>query len=264
MVLATKFRALLHAAWAEALVYRAQVLIWALTSCLPLVMLAVWRSLAGNGTIGGYSGDDFVAYFIGAVVVRHLTGCWIIWDMEADIRLGQLSPHLLRPAHPLLRYLALSLSDKPLRLVISIPIIVIALLVFPGALPHPGALSLALFPISVLLAFVIYFCMQSCIGTLTFWLNQVLAIQDFWFGIYALTSGYLVPLDLFPSWLTGVLYVLPFRFLLSFPLDLLLGRLDTFGMLQGLLLQIVWAVAFVLLLRTLWRRGIKQYSAVGA
>lgn len=259
-----KFRALLHAAWAEALVYRAQVFIWTLTGVLPLVMLAVWRSLAAGSTIGGYSGDDFAAYFIGAIVLRQLTGVWVIWDLERAIRLGELSPHLLRPAHPLLRFLALALCDKPLRLLIGLPLIGMALAFFPGAVRYPGALSLAVLPVALALAFCLYFCMQCCIGALAFWLTQVLAIQDFWFGIYALASGYLVPLDLFPPALAGVLRVLPFRALLSFPLALLLGRLQPAAIAEGLLLQLAWAAFFFGLLQLLWRRGVRQYSAVGA
>jgi ABC-2 type transport system permease protein len=37
------------------------------------------------------------------------------------------------------------------------------------------------------------------VGLLRFWWTQVLALQGFWFGVCALCSGYLVPLDLFPG-----------------------------------------------------------------
>jgi ABC-2 type transport system permease protein len=259
-----KFRALLHAAWAEALVYRAQIFIWAITGVLPLVMLAVWRSLAAGSSIGGYSGDDFVAYYIGAIVLRQITGVWIIWDLERAIRLGELSPHLLRPAHPLLRYLALALCDKPLRLMFGLPLLAAAALIYPGAFHYPGTLSVVALPLAVVLAFIIYFCMQCSIGLLGFWLTQTLALQDFWFGIYALASGYLLPLDLFPPGLAAALRLLPFRALLSFPLDLMLGRLSPPQIAEGLLLQVFWAAAFVGLLGWLWRTGIRRYSAVGA
>jgi ABC-2 type transport system permease protein len=259
-----KFHVLLRAAWIEALAYRAQVIIWALTGVLPLVMLAVWHRLAADGAIGGYSGEDFIAYYISSVAIRQLTGVWIIWNLEHDIRMGEISPHLLRPYHPLVRYLTLALADKPLRALLVAPLCLIALALAPGALPQPDRLSLAVLPLAIVLGFLVYFCMQCCIGLLGFWLTQVLALQDLWFGFYALASGYLIPLDLFPAEVTQVLALLPFRALLSFQLELLLGKLTPMQVAAGLGLQIFWLLTFFVLLRWLWARGLRQYSAVGA
>jgi ABC-2 type transport system permease protein len=259
-----KFAVLLRASWSDALAYRAELLIWVLTGVLPLVMLAVWRNLAGPAGIGGYTGAEFVTYYVGALTIRQLTGVWIIWDMEREIRLGELSPHLLRPAHPLLRYLASALSDKPLRLALMLPIWGIALLIEPAAMPRPDPLSLAALPLAIVLAFAVYFCNQCCIGLLSFWWTQVLAVQDFWFGLYAFASGYLIPLDLLPAPVTRVLVLLPFRAMLGFPVDLLLGRLGPAAIAQGLALQLFWALAFFALMLLMWRRGLRRYSAVGA
>lgn len=259
-----KFGVLLRVSWSDALAYRAEILIWVLTGVLPLVMLAVWRNLAGEGGVGGFTGADFVTYYVGALTIRQLTGVWIIWDMEREIRLGELSPHLLRPYHPLARYLALAMADKPLRLAMMVPIWGIALLIEPAALPSPGPLSLAVLPLAIALAFLVYFFNQCCIGLLSFWWTQVLAVQDFWFGLYAFASGYLVPLELLPAPVRQVLNVLPFRAMLSFPLELLLGRLDPVGIAQGLALQLFWAVALFALMALLWRRGLRRYGAVGA
>ncbi|MCU0490932.1 MAG: ABC-2 family transporter protein [Chloroflexaceae bacterium] len=260
----TKIGVLLRVAWAEVLVYRAEAIIWVLTGLLPLVMLAVWRTLAGDGNIAGYSGDDFVAYFVGALAIRQLTGVWVIWDIEREVRMGELSPHLLRPLHPLLRYFVWALSDKPLRVALVAPMVAIALLLAPGALPQPGGLSLALLPLAIVLGFGVYFCMQCCIGLLSFWFTQVLALHDFWFGLYALASGYVVPLDLFPPAVTQVLVLLPFRALLGFPLDLLLGKLAPTEIATGFVLQLFWLVVFFWLMGWLWQRGIRRYGAVGA
>lgn len=259
-----KFAVLLRASWSDALAYRGQLLIWVLTGALPLVMLAVWRSVAAGGAVAGYSGDDFVAYYVGALAVRQITGVWVIWDIERDIRLGELSPHLLRPYNPLLRYLAMALSDKPLRLLMVVPICAVAVALAPGALPRPDALSLAALPLALGLAFLVYFCNQCAIGLLSFWWTQVLAVQDFWFGIYALCSGYLVPLDLLPPQVTALIGLLPFRAMLAFPLDLLLGRLDAAGVALGLAHQLVWLGLLYGLVRLLWARGLRRYGAVGA
>jgi len=259
-----KFAILLRVSWSDALVYRAEVLIWVLTGVLPLVMLAVWRTLGGEGGVGSFTGAEFVTYYVGALTIRQLTGVWVIWDIEREIRLGELSPQLLRPFHPLLRYLAQALSDKPLRLAMMLPIWGLALLFEPNAWPRPDVLSIVALPVAMLLAFLLYFCTQCSIGLLSFWWTQVLAVQDFWFGFYAFASGYLVPLDLLPAPVTRLLNLLPFRAMLGFPVDLLLGRLAPAQIGQGLALQLFWCLSIFLLMRQMWRRGLRHYSAVGA
>jgi ABC-2 type transport system permease protein len=260
----SKFLALQRAAWLDALVYRAELAIWILAGALPLVMLGAWLPLAEAGLIGSYTQGEFVAYYLGALTVRQFTGVWIIWDMEREVRMGELSPHLLRPVHPLLRYLAMALADKPLRALVALPLFAGTMLLAPWARPPFVPLNALALPLAIALAFALYFTMQSCIGLLSFWITQVIAIQELWFGIYSLASGFLIPIDLFPEPVAAVLHYLPFRGLLAFPLELLLGRLGPAQVAEGLALQAAWAAFFFALLLLLWRRGLRQYGADGA
>lgn len=264
MVSMAKFRVLLRAAWLDALAYRAEVVIWMLAGTFPLIMLAVWLPLVEEGALGSYTSGEFVAYYFGVLLVRQITGVWIVWDIEREIRLGELSPHLLRPAHPLLRYLAQAIADKPLRVGLTAALFAGAVLLVPGAAPRLAWFHLLALPPALLLAFALYFVMQTCTGLLAFWLTQVVAIQELWFGIYSLASGFTIPLDLFPPGVALVLRYLPFRSLLSFPLEILLGRIGPAAIGEGLLLQLGWFLLFFGLLRLLWQRGLRQYSAVGA
>jgi ABC-2 type transport system permease protein len=49
----------------------------------------------------------------------------------------------------------------------------------------------------------------------------------------------------------------------SFPVELLLGRLTLTATLQGLAIQGAWIVAVFGLFTVMWRKGIARYSAVG-
>jgi ABC-2 type transport system permease protein len=59
-------------------------------------------------------------------------------------------------------------------------------------------------------------------------------------------------------------YVLPFRWLVSFPIELVSGRLTPGEAFIGLGAQAGWLVACYFLMRIVWRAGVKVYSAVGA
>ena len=74
----------------------------------------------------------------------------------------------------------------------------------------------------------------------------------------------MVPIDLFPAAVTNALRFLPFRYVLSFPVELTLGRLSLADIGFGLPMQYAWVLFFFLLYRLLWSRGLKSYSAVGA
>jgi ABC-2 type transport system permease protein len=56
--------------------------------------------------------------------------------------------------------------------------------------------------------------------------------------------------------------LLPFRWMISFPLELLLGSLTTQEMLIGFAAQAAWIAIGLVLLRLVWRAGVRVYSAV--
>src|SRR5437660_5891946 len=118
---------LLRVGLAEAIAYRAETIVWILTTTMPLVNLALWSAVARGGVVGGYGQTDLVAYFLAALVVRQLTGSWVLWEMSRDIRMGTRSMRLLRPVHPLIAYGAENLSGIPLRAGFAIPLFGVAL-----------------------------------------------------------------------------------------------------------------------------------------
>jgi ABC-2 type transport system permease protein len=77
-------------------------------------------------------------------------------------------------------------------------------------------------------------------------------------------SGQMAPLALLPRPLRLIADALPFRWTTSFPVELLLGKVDFPLALAGIGVQIAWLLLFIVLLRLVWRAGIRVYSAVGA
>lgn len=259
-----KFLAEFRACWNLIIEYRVTVVIWMLTIVLPLIMMAAWLSIAEKGPVGSYDQNRFVAYYLAALVVRNMTGMWFIWEMESDMRLGSLSFRLLKPMDPIVHYLALALSSKPLRVVILGPACIVAALAFPWLNWVADPVLLLLFLLSLFGALAILFFMQYTIGLSGFWITRSLSVNDAWFFMYSLASGYLVPLDLFPAVVRDILMFLPFRYTLSFPVELMMGTLSAGSALQGITMQWLWAGALCALTRWVWRRGLRRYSAVGA
>jgi ABC-2 type transport system permease protein len=108
---------LLRIGVAETVAYRAEFIVWMLTSTMPLINLALWSSVAKEGgEFAGYTSAKFTAYFLGALIVRNLTGNWVAWQLSEEIRMGILNMRLLRPIHPFIAYAASQSAALPLRL----------------------------------------------------------------------------------------------------------------------------------------------------
>lgn len=260
---ARAYPALLRVGFAEAVAYRAEMLVWMLTTTMPLVSLALWSAVAEAAPVGRFTQTRFAAYFLAALVVRQVTGSWLVWEMNQDIRNGTLSRRLLKPLHPLVAYSAENLSALPLRAALALPITVLALVVVePGGLPT-GPLKLGALLLSLVGAWLINFFTMAMIGTLAFFLESSTAVFEIWLVAFMLFSGYLVPLELFPSWLGRVSAVLPFRYTLAFPVEVLTGMLGGRAILHDLAVQWAYVAGSAAAALLGWRAGLRRFAAYG-
>ena len=257
------YPALLRVGFAGAVAYRAEFLIWMFSTNMPLVMLAIWSAVEREGPIAGYSQNGFTAYYLCTLLVRLLTGSWVVWELTMEIRQGTLALRLLRPIHPLIAYSAENLAAVPLRGVIAIPLAAL-LLAFAGrdSLSHDPLCWLML-PPAMLGAWLLTFLVMSFVGSLSFYVESAMSLFEAWLGLSAVLSGYLIPLDLFPEAIGRVARVLPFRFLLSFPVELLLGRLTPLHALGLLAVQWTYVAFAFLAVLAIWRAGMRRFGAYG-
>jgi ABC-2 type transport system permease protein len=248
---------------AEAVSYRAELLVWLLSTTMPLVMLALMSAVAREGPVGRFGQVDFTAYYLAALVVRLLTGAWVIWEVNFEIRQGTLAYRLLRPIHPLFAYACENVGAMPLRLAAAVPIAVVAvLLVGPGHVTH-DPLLLAAFAVSILGAWLITFLAMSLIGSLAFWVESSGALFEVWLGLFGVFSGYLVPLELFPGWLAAIARLLPFRYMLAFPVEMVVGMTPRGEALLELAIQWGFVALLALAARAAWRVGLRRFAAYG-
>jgi ABC-2 type transport system permease protein len=246
--------------------YRASLLIWMIGQVLePLVYLIVWSivSNANGGSVGDYTVNQFAAYFILLMLVNQVTYTWIMYEFEYRIREGTLSFALLKPVHPIHSDIADNISSKLITTPFMILVAVgLAAIFHPSLSPAPWAIAF-FFP-ALLLAFIIRFLLEWTLAQSAFWTTRVGAVNQIYFVLMLFLSGQFAPLTLLPLPVQVVTYILPFRWLISYPIELVSGRLTLSEAFMGLGAQAAWAVISYILLRIVWRAGVKTYSAVGA
>jgi ABC-2 type transport system permease protein len=254
---------LLRVGLAEAVAYRAEMVVWMLTMTMPLVSLALWSAVAEGAPVGRFTQRGFAAYFLAMLVVRQLTGSWIVWEMNQEIRSGALARRLLKPIHPLVAYSAENLAALPLRAAFAVPFAALTIwAIRPEALPRTPS-ALAIWAASMLGAWLLNFMTMAAIGSLAFFLESSTAIFDVYLVPFMLLSGYLVPLELFPGWLRSAAHALPFRYTLAFPVEALTGALAPDRALGELASQWAYVAAMTTVALLTFRAGARRFAAYG-
>ncbi len=246
--------------------YRAALAIWLIGLVLePVIYLVVWTTVveSSGGRVGGFNRGDFAAYFIVLMVVNHLTFTWIFYEFEWRVRQGMFSPQLLRPIHPVHQDVAANLAFKLLTLVVIVPTTAALVFLFDPAF-GPPAWAVAAFGPALVLAFAVRFLVEWTLAMAAFWTTRVSAVNQVYYLALLFLSGQIAPLSLFPEWLQALAALLPFRWMVAFPVEMLLGRLSPDEALVGFAAQGIWIGLGFGLMTLSWRVGIRRYSAVGA
>lgn len=259
------FPTLLRIGFAEAVAYRAELVVWMLTTTMPLVSLALWSAVAAsqNAPVGPFTQKGFAAYFLMALVVRQLSGSWLVWELNMEIRTGTLSRRLLKPIHPLVAYSAENIAAIPLRALISVPIAVLAFAAIEQQSILTSPRALLVFFASLLGAWLINFFTMALIGSLAFYIENSTAVFEIWMVAFMLLSGYLIPLDLFPPALRELTRALPFRYTLAFPAETAMGLLSPERALFDLGVQWLFAAVSAAAALLVFRSGVRRFSAFG-
>ena len=246
--------------------YRGAIAIWTLGLIFyPIITLVVWTTVAKSqgGSAGGFTAGEYAAYFVVLMVVNHLTFIWQSWEQEWRIRTGWYSPILLRPVHPIHQDVTVNLTFKLLGLIAVIPSAIVLSFVF-DAKYDSSALDIIAFVPALIMAMLLRFVFEWTLGLLAFWVTKTSAMLHLYGALSLFLAGQIAPLQLFPDSVQVVASILPFRWMLSFPVEVLLGQRSGLEMLGGLAMQLLWTVLSFVGLKLLWTRAVARYSAVGA
>jgi len=260
-----RYWALVRSAWLVDLQYRPAILIWLLLGIAqPLVMLAIWWSVAGGGEVAGYGRSDFARYFFALMLVDQLTLAWDIWYVDRWIREGELNYRLVRPVDPIHEAIADNLAYK-VGTASSLVVVWGVVACFWPAVRVPleplrwlGALT------AVALAAGIRFLVSYVHGLLAFWTTRASGLFELHYGISLFLAGRIAPLSLLPPLAVGAASVLWFRSMLAFPVEVLTGAVGTaHEYAWGLGVQVAWLLIWYALFRLAWSRGLRRYEGAG-
>lgn len=255
------FSTLLTTYYAYMMEYRAELFLWALSGSLPIILMGVWIQAAQSGNFG-LSAVQFARYFLSIYVIRQLTVVWVIWEFEKEIVEGKLSFRLLQPLDPVWHHVWSHIGERFARLPFIAALIGLFFALYPDSFWIPSVSTVLLFIFTAICAFAFQFLIQYTFSMFAFWTEKASAIQDLWLLVYIFLSGSIAPLEMFPETIRNIALCLPFPYILAFPASILSGL--PVNVPQGLMVMAGWAIVFFGLNRILWRKGLKQFSGMGA
>jgi len=260
-----KFLAFFKTSVFSALSYRGDIFLFVLVGISqPLVILSLWLGVIYSGGSVPLSSVDLIVYYLLVILVSYFSSTWASQFITSDIRLGKISPYLLKPVSYLFFQLGNNFGEKTIKGLYLLPLLVILAVVFKIPFSFPGIILTIIFIASLISAIFLAFFIDICIGVAGFWFESTEALDDIYGMGSSLLSGKFIPLSVIPILYVGFFSLLPFRYLLSFPIEIIQNRLNPVQIVAGLLIQNTWLIGFILLYKLLWSKGVRKYSAVGA
>jgi len=98
---------------------------------------------------------------------------------------------------------------------------------------------------------------------MAFWIVEIGFLFEGIRIVTVLLSGGIFPLEVFGARAGQILSLLPFKYTVNYPINVLNGKISTDEILTGLLIQCAWIVITLGIANLLWRQGGRRYVAVG-
>jgi ABC-2 type transport system permease protein len=260
---------ILRVSLAERLVYRGDFALGTLMRFLPIVtQIFLWYAVfeaRGGKPLAGFSYKDFVAYFLLTMVARAFSSMpGLASGIAGQIRTGEIKKFLIQPID-LLGFLLLGRVAHKLAYytVAVLPFALVFYLCrdfFPG---WPSATAWTAGIASLVLAFLLGYYLEACMGLVGFWWLEVSSLLFVYMLLSFFLSGHMFPLDMLPQPWNTIVTMTPLQYLAYFPAAVFLGKIEGTALAWGLAIEVAWVVFFAVLSRVLFYYGTRRYSAFG-
>lgn len=228
------------------------------------VMYFIWSAVFRNQVyFRGYTFSAMMTYVLMTKFLHFTTRGNIGRLMSAEIKEGGLSAYLIKPVNYLKWWFSAFLADRSFEFLVRLGMVILFFIFLPKVIIFSGIDHFFLFLCFLMISLSINYLINILVASLTFWITDVQLFRQAMLMIFEFLGGSLVPLDIMPSFLKNLSFLLPFQFTTFFPIRIYQGSLNTSQTLNGVLLAFVWMLFLVILIGILWRKGVKKYEAVG-
>ncbi len=226
----------------------------------------VWTHIENEGnTITGYGLSGIIFYYLCTQAFGSLFTSQTSRDLRNNIIKGYLSEKLIKPfnvrGYFFCKNLSKILSELMLYSVMTIPIFIVA----PSLLNNIdfNIVTFIKFFIGCFLAVIFNFSLFFTVGISSFWSKESFGLQMVVKNAIRFFIGSIIPIDLLPINFQRIILLTPFPYMIYYPIKILMGDIVLEEFIKSYGIFIFWIIIFLILNKFLWKKGLKQYEAVG-
>lgn len=261
-----KYFLIISNSYQEFFTYRLNFLLWRLRVIISiLITFFLWQTIfLGQKQLFGYNEAQMLTYILLITFINGIVLSTQTFRVAEEINFGKLSSILVRPLNYFGYILAKDFSDKSLNTLFSLVELLLLVFIFKPPLVFQTNISwILLFIIAVVLAAFLYFEIGMILSFIGFWSKETWAPRFVFFILVTFLAGIYFPLDIVPPPIYNILQLLPFTYLVFFPLKIYLGTISWFFIIKGFLITFFWIIILYFVMRFLWRLGLKTYTGEG-
>ena len=246
----------------NAFVYRSSVLFSIIGSVFNIfISIALWKYV--------YSYDlDKMNYMTIYVISSNLISMFynkgMIGEIGGKVSDGSFALELIRPTNfVVLGYLRMvgNIIATVLMRGISVLFIFSPLIIRRRDIIHFNMIGL--FFLAVLLGHLLFTILFALLGFMAFVCIEIWPFSRLLDDTIRFLSGSFIPLALFPDWLKDISAILPFRFLYSLPIEILIGELPVSEIINNFGILGIWLAVLFGLFLLLFKRAVNSFVVQG-
>lgn len=226
------------------------------------IFIQLWQTTfhgEGETTIAGYTFKQMIWYLI---VSESITMAFpsLATKVEEEVKSGDIGYQLTRPVSYLWFHFVGYMGEVGVRFTVNI-IIGGVLGVLVLGTPHFGWGWAGLF-IIIVGSIAVNFLLNMSIALCAFWVEETRGLEFVYHKILFTIGGMLMPLEIFPTLLQKICAWLPFQTVLYFPAKTTVN-FDGGALLNMVGIQCIWIVLLGIVVRFIYRRGVKKLNVNG-
>jgi ABC-2 type transport system permease protein len=249
----------------EAMTYRFHLFTGIFSSFIQLVVTwYIWNAIfssSSSATIGGFTLQAMITYVVMSTALRPFQYSEIEFSIESHVKTGFISNLIVKPWNYFMYNFSLELGNFIFHILTrTIPILIIGIAAIGISLPS----NVIMFIISALLGYLISYTLSFMTGMWAFWSSGGIWGMRFARQVVSnLLSGIIIPISLFPLWLSSIASYLPFQAIFYIPLSIYTGTISGTDVLVSLGIQTFWLIALLITSLAIWKTAERKIFVHG-